>query len=84
MPPARNNYAMKKYSNPEGNSGVTAYETGEGSITIEFNHDAIYLYTYASAGKRAVEKMKRLAAAGKGLSTYISQKVREKYEAKIK
>jgi hypothetical protein len=75
---------MKRYKNLEGHSGVTAYEAGSDSISIEFNGDAVYLYTYSSAGKRSIEKMKKLAAAGKGLSTYISRIVREKFEKKLK
>ena len=75
---------MKKYKDITTNSGVTAYETGNESISVEFNYDAIYLYTYASAGKRRIEKMKRLAVEGKGLSTYISREVKEKYEQKLK
>lgn len=75
---------MIRYRDITGTSGVTAYETGTDSISVEFNHDATYLYTYASTGKRMVERMKQLAADGKGLSTYISRKVKEKFESKIK
>jgi hypothetical protein len=75
---------MKPYKDLTGNSGVTAYEVTDNGISVEFNYDAVYRYTYASAGKRSVEKMKRLAAEGKGLSTYISQTVKEKFEAKLK
>ncbi len=74
---------MKRYRNLEGHSGVTGYEINDDSITVQFNHDAVYLYTYASAGKRSIEQMKKLAAAGKGLSTYISQTVKEKFEKKL-
>ncbi|MEL1243377.1 hypothetical protein AAEO56_03815 [Flavobacterium sp. DGU11] len=73
---------MKQYKNLEGHSGVTGYEIHDHSIRIEFNNDTVYEYTYASAGKRIIERMKKLAAAGKGLSTYISQTVREKFETK--
>lgn len=75
---------MKRYKNTEGSSGVTAYETGKESITVTFQPGHIYLYTYASTGKKVVDHMKVLAEKGKGLSTYISQKVRDKYERKIK
>ena len=75
---------MKQYKDITGTSGVTAYEENSDSISIEFNHEAVYLYTYSSAGKRAIEKMKKLAGAGKGLSTYISQHIQDKYESKIK
>ena len=74
---------MVRYKNLEGHSGVTGYEAGEDRIRVEFNHDAVYEYTYASAGKRIIEEMKRLAAVGKGLSTYISQTVRNKFERKL-
>jgi len=74
---------MTPYQNLEGHSGVSAYEIKPDSIAVEFNHNAIYLYTYKSAGKRVIEKMKLLAKAGRGLSTYISQKVRDNFEKKI-
>lgn len=76
--------SMEPYKDLTGNSGVTAYEISDNGISIEFNHDTVYLYTNASTGKRRIEKMKRLAADGKGLSTYISQTVKEKFEAKLK
>jgi hypothetical protein len=79
-----NDKRMNRYKDITGHSGVTAYEIEDDSIKIEFNHDAVYLYTYKSAGKRTIEKMKQLAQSGKGLSTYISQVVREKYQTKIK
>lgn len=74
---------MIRYKNLEGHSGVTGYEINDNGIRVEFNHDAVYEYTYASAGKRVIERMKRLAAAGKGLSTYISRTVKEKFERKL-
>lgn len=75
---------MKRYKNLEGHSGVTAYEPGDDSIAIEFGHKAVYLYTYSSTGKAIVNRMKKLAEKGKGLSTYISQKVRDKYERRLR
>lgn len=74
---------MPRYKNLEGNSGVSAYQIGSDSIAVAFGPDDIYLYTYASAGKKMIEKMKKLAIAGKGLSTYISQKVKDKFEKKL-
>jgi hypothetical protein len=75
---------MIRYKNLEGGSGVTAYEPDTESIAVEFGHDAVYLYTYSSAGKAIINRMKKLAAKGRGLSTYISQKVKDKYERKLK
>lgn len=74
---------MKRYRNLEGHSGVTGYEAGHDYIKVQFGHEAIYLYTYASTGKRMIKRMKQLAEAGKGLSTYISRYVRNKYERKF-
>ncbi len=75
---------MEIYKNLNGNSGVTAYELGSDSITIEFTDGAVYQYTYQSAGKRNVEKMKKLAVAGKGLSSFVAQQVKERYEKRVK
>lgn len=71
---------MKIYSNFSGSSGVTAYQIADEEILVEFNRKKIYRYTYASAGKEAVEKMKLLAQQGRGLSTYISRNVKGRYE----
>jgi hypothetical protein len=70
---------FKKYKNTE--SGVTAYEIGKDCIRVVFS-DMIYLYSYKTPGKQHVEKMKELARQGNGLSTYISQNIREQYEDK--
>lgn len=75
---------MKKYLNKEGHSGVTGYDLAPKSISVEFNHDAVYLYTHKSAGKNVIDKMKALAATGRGLSTYISRSVRDKFEKKLR
>ncbi|MFY9309772.1 MAG: hypothetical protein WAQ28_12060 [Bacteroidia bacterium] len=53
-------------------SGVIAFEIRTDAIVVKFK-DHTYLYTYKSAGKAAIEKMKKYALAQKGLSTYISQ-----------
>ncbi len=65
---------MKTYKNRSGKkSGVTAYEIGNDFIIVQFNYSKKYRYTYHSAGRKAVETMKSLALARKGLSTFISQ-----------
>jgi hypothetical protein len=75
---------MDKYKNLNGHSGVSAYEIRSHSILIRFSHDPyVYLYTYASTGAEDVEKMKALALTGRGLSTFISQNVRHRYETKF-
>ncbi|MTW11757.1 hypothetical protein GM658_14215 [Pseudoduganella eburnea] len=73
---------MEKYKNLSGNSGVTFYEMSRDAITVQFNDGWKYLYTAQSAGGENVGKMHRLATAGRGLGTFISQTVREKYARK--
>lgn len=70
---------MKRYKNLEGGSGVLAYENGKGFIKVKFVDGRTYTYTFKSAGKAAIAQMQKLAESGKGLSTYISQHVKEKY-----
>lgn len=74
---------MTRYQDLSSNSGVVAYRIGTDYIAVKFRSGDMYLYTYNKPGKQAVEDMKRLAEAGRGLSTYISQHVREDYEARI-
>lgn len=64
-------------------SGVTGYIGGEDRIVVKFRNREVYVYTYASAGKEAVEEMKRLAEQQLGLSTFIS-KNNPGWEQKVK
>lgn len=74
---------MERYNNLGKNSGVSAYEIGAESITVQFSSGAVYLYTYKSAGSSNIEKMKLLAVAGKGLNSFIMRNVRKGYESKL-
>jgi hypothetical protein len=69
-------------SRGEKQSGVTSYKTGKDLIEVQFD-GWLYTYTYASAGKKTVEEMKKHAVANKGLSTFIS-KNHPQYEKKEK
>jgi hypothetical protein len=71
---------MKKYGNASGDSGVLAYQYGKDWIKVLFRDHPPYTYSYKLAGKKHVEKMKMLADRGKGLSTYISQHVKDQYD----
>ena len=73
---------MTPYKNLEGSSGVAGYGIGRDYIDVEFTSGDIYRYTSASAGRTHLATMKKLARAGQGLSTFISQTVREGYETK--
>lgn len=74
---------MHRYKNRSGESGVVAYDIGRRSITVEFDGGVRYLYTDGSAGADNITEMQRLATLGSGLSTYISQIVRERYARKL-
>nr|WP_241018326.1 hypothetical protein [Paraburkholderia sp. Tr-20389] len=65
-----------------GRSGVVAYELSEAGIRVKFSDGDLYLYDYVLPGQEEVEEMKRLAVAGRGLSTYISQVVKGRYARK--
>jgi hypothetical protein len=72
---------MKKYGNKSGNSGVTLYEIGDDFIYVVFaGSSQRYKYSHTRPGIPNVNKMKLLAESGKGLSTYISRYVKNKYE----
>jgi hypothetical protein len=75
---------VQPYGNLSGDSGVVAFELGARSVIIQFRDGWKYQYTAASAGAHAIEEMKRLAVAGRGLSTFISQGVRDGYARKFR
>jgi len=75
---------MQEYKGAKRNTGVVAYRIGEDHIAIQFRDGSLYLYTYHSAGKAAIDDMKKLAKKGVGLTTYINQHVKDNYETMIK
>jgi len=81
--PHRRGTGMQRYANHSGNSSIVAYQLGPTSITVKFAGDRFYMYTYESAGAENVERMKELAVSGRGLSSFISTKVRDDYEQKF-
>jgi hypothetical protein len=74
---------MRPYKNLDRDTGVVAYEAYKDSITVKFRDGSLYLYTIKSAGALAISIMKKLAQKGEGLTTYITQNVRERFEAKL-
>ena len=74
---------MEHYKNIHGDSDVHAYELADDAITVQFSDGGTYVYTYASAGREAVEAMKKRAVRGEGLATYINTHVRESYARKL-
>ncbi len=73
---------MDRYKNLSGNSGVVAYELGEGGITVQFSGGWLYLYTNQSAGTSNIAEMQRLALSGRGLNGFIDRVVRKAYAKK--
>ena len=74
---------MISYSNLSGDSSVLDYELGHDFIKVRFGSSAtIYVYDHSRPGVVRVDEMKRLAAAGRGLATYISQQIGEDYSRK--
>ncbi len=72
------------YQRRNPKAGVVNYELLDGAIILEFaDHNNRYLYNTEAPGPEAVVEMKRLAASGRGLTTYINQHVRERYAAKL-
>ena len=74
---------MPRYRNLSGDSGVVAYETTSDSITLTFINGERYLYGAQRPGRAEVDQMKMLATLGRGLSTFVSQHVRDRYERKF-
>ena len=71
---------MTPYGNLSGDSGVAAYSIGDDFIKLQFRHSPkLYVYDAGRPGLAHVTQMQRLAVAGRGLSTYISQNVKKNY-----
>ena len=75
---------MHPYRGIKGGTGVRAYELlNNDAIEIQFKDGAVYRYSAIRPGAALVAEMRRLALLGKGLSTFISQNVRE-YECRVR
>ena len=74
---------MQRYGNRSRESGVVAYDIDAGQIIVQFRNGDRYLYTEDSAGTANIARMQELARAGRGLSTYISQHVHDRYDRKL-
>ena len=75
---------MERYRNRSGDSGVIGYELDQDRIIVYFKNRSVYEYTNQSAGALHVERMKKLAAEGEGLNTFINQYVRGNYSRRIR
>jgi hypothetical protein len=75
---------MKRYGNSAGTSGVAFFDDGPDFLKVQFrdSDEFVYIYDHVVPGAADVARMKALAVAGRGLSTYISQHVRDRYRRK--
>jgi len=73
---------MQKYSGQLRRGGAVAFEIGAEWIDVEFTSGWIYRFTYNRPGALRVERMKELALSGRGLSTFISRHVKNRYESR--
>ena len=71
---------MKIYKNLSNDSSVRAFTIGTDYIDVKFKTGPIYRYSYRSAGRENVERMKLLARAGDGLGSFIQRNVKYNYE----
>ena len=74
---------MQRYGNHSRESGVVAYDIDAGQIIVQFRNGDRYLYTEDSAGAANIARMQELARAGRGLSSFISQHVHDRYARKL-
>lgn len=74
-------FKMHKYHS-DHDSGVVAYGVEKNGIVVLFREGWYYLYDDDKPGQQHLKNMISLAKNGKGLSTYISQHVRENYQRK--
>lgn len=73
---------MENYKDMNGDSGVASFQGGADFIRVMFKDGWTYLYTNASAGADNVAQMKKLAAGGNGLNSFINRNVKKKYASK--
>ena len=73
-----------RYKNLGGASKVARYEITKDVVTVIFKNNSVYNYSNQSAGMDNIAKMKTLATAGKGLSTFIEASLKDRFMRKIK
>jgi len=75
---------MERYKNLGGKSGIVAYEVEDDGIKVQFSDGMVYLWNNQSAGADNVDQMKALAAAGRGLNSFIMRRVKNDWASKTR
>ena len=75
---------MERYNNGGRSTGAVAYEIVDDGIKVQFQDATVYLYTNEATGADNVAKMKKLAAEGRGLTSFINREVKKRYAKKLR
>lgn len=57
---------------------------GDDSMVVVFNDGTAYIYNSERPGADYLNEMKRLAADGEGLNSYINRIVKKRYASKLR
>jgi hypothetical protein len=72
---------FRRYPNLGGHSPVAAFALLPDGIELQFNDGRIVLYNHDCPGRKHVSRMKVLAREGRGLGTYITRHVGNRFAA---
>jgi hypothetical protein len=75
--------SFHRYRNLSGHSRVVAYAMLPDALAVQFLDGMVYLYSHDCPGRRHVGRMKVLARDGRGLSTYISRHIGNRFSARL-
>lgn len=73
-----------RYKNVSGDSKVSKFEIKKDALTVRFTDHTVYRYTNQTAGPENISKMKELALSGKGLGTFITANLKDRFLRKIR
>ncbi len=73
---------MEPYRGRTRRGGVIAFQILPDAIDVEFDSGWVYHFSYTKPGPARVEHMKALARDGRGLSTFISKFVKNRFETR--
>ena len=84
MTTAKKKFVTRKYKNLSGKSTVVSYALSKDQVKVNFTNQLKYVYSNQITGRENIAKMKVLAAAGKGLGTFIAASLADKFARKAR
>ena len=75
---------MATYNDATGTSGITAFQSSNDSITIEYKNGSAYQYSDHTTGFANVGHMKTLAASGQGLNSFINKSLTKAQAVRVR